>query len=99
MDTKNSLIRYQESDFSLTNGVELESIRTIVDNEAARTSRNLANILITYAETANIAHGTRSRITYNRINHIRYRYQLTISNTRNARSKVMVRIWLGPLRD
>ena len=88
-----------ESDFVLANGVVLESINTVVDNEAAGTRRDLTDILITYEETANIYHSTSSRITYNRLNHIRFKYQMRIQNSRRAQSKVMVRIWLGPLRN
>ena len=88
-----------ESDFVLANGVVLESIKTVVDNEAAGTRRDLTDILITYEETANIYHSNSSRITYNRLNHIRFKYQITIQNSRRAKSKVMVRIWLGPLHN
>ena len=71
----------------------------MIDKAVAKTNEDIKNILITCWETATIKYHTSSTIFYKRINHLNYKYELTIKNAKNIKRKMMFRIFLGILED
>ena len=95
----NNIYRYRESDFEVSDGVELVGVNTVIDKSFAKTKKDLTNKLITFWESAKIKYWTKSNIFYRRLNHIQFRYELRIRNPGKVTRKVMLRIWLGLLSD
>ena len=91
--------RYKESDFHISNDVEVVGIKTVVDKTVAKTDEDVKNILITFWENAQIKYETTSTIFYKRLNHLKFKYELTVKNPKRVRNKVMIRIFLGILVD
>ena len=63
------------------------------------TKNDVQNILFTYGETARIYHDDETPITYNRLNHIPFKYEIYLRNKEKNRGKVFVRIFLGLLNE
>lgn len=96
-DTK--LPAYSQSDFSLTDGVSVFSVQTAIDGHDFNHPADIQNFLITHLEKVNIMHGGASQITYERINHIPFKYIIGINNPEASKKKVIVRLWLGLIDD
>merc|ERR1719309_1021189 len=91
--------RYTSNDFDLTSGVGIAEVKTIVSNGDASTSRDVENILFTHWENAQILHSADTPITYNRLNHIQFKYSMKLLNKEEAQQNVLIRIFLGQLKD
>ena len=87
-------IRYTREDFQLSDDIEVMSVNTMMED-----GRKTQNILITHFEEAKIEHDAETPITYNRLNHINYKYQIHIRNPKRLTKKVFIRLWLGILSD
>ena len=70
-------------------------LRTLIEGREVGTSQHQENILITHNERAEIVQDEVTKISYDRLNHIPFTYQISIENPRNVRKKVIVRLWLG----
>ena len=81
---------YTRRDFTLSDGLKVLDVKTIMDKSQVGTRNDVENILVTYDEDA--ATGMK---TYNKINHKDYTYQIRISNPQRTIKKVIVRIWLA----
>ena len=92
-------LRYTEADFSLSAGVEVVSVNTVMDKNTAATEREIKNLLVTHTETKHIQHDEVSSITYDRLNHLDFKYQIRVKNNNQNRRKVFIRLWLGVLED
>ena len=90
---------YTKKDFEVNDGIEIVSAQTVIDKSVANTKENLRNTLITFWESATIKYRKSSNIFYKRINHLNYKYELTIRNTKKVKRKMMFRIFLGILED
>ena len=86
---------YTRNDFALSGQLQVKEFKTIVDRNDAGTDFDVENILITYNEIAKLTHSRAAQIRYRRMNHIPYKYEITMANPLNIRKKVIVRIWLG----
>ena len=93
--------KYGIKDFKLENGVKVQEISTIVDAKDAPeiTNQNLQNTLITFEEVAEIRHHRESRIRYERMNHLPFKYQIKLENSQLAVKKIIIRIFLGLLKE
>ena len=87
------------SDFLLHDGVEVVSVTTVVNKNLAKTKKDIRNMLITYMELKEIKHDKGSPITYNRLNHLDFKYEIQLRNKNKLKKKVFVRIWLGFLTN
>lgn len=96
-DTK--LPAYSQSDLSLTGGVEVVSVQTAMSGVNFNHPGDIHNFLITHSEKVNIKHGGFSQITYERINHLPFKFLIGIKNPEGSKKKVIVRIWLGLIDD
>ena len=85
-------IRYTRDDFQLSDDLEVISVNTMMEN-------GRKDILITHFEEAKIEHDAETPITYYRLNHINYKYQIRIRNPKRVAKKVFIRVWLGILSD
>ena len=98
-DTK--LAVYEQSDFLLSDGVEVVNIETVMKKRTTGTERALINILTTHMEVSDVVHHNRvtgsASISYNRLNHLPFMYKIDINNPQQSTKKVIVRIWLGYL--
>ena len=92
-DTK--LPSYTLTDFQLTDDIKVSSIKTIIDEKSLKTENNL----ITHMEEVTIDHGHQTSISYRRLNHVPFKYQINIDNPNQSNKKVLVRIWLGVISD
>ena len=81
---------YTRRDFTLSDGLKVLEVKTIMDKSQVGTRNDVENILVTYDEDA----ATGMKI-YNKINHKDYTYQIRISNPQRTIKKVIVRIWLA----
>merc|ERR1719153_1708739 len=90
---------YQESDFALYDGVEVESVNTVMSKNLAKTEEDVKNFLITHWERKKIQLRPDSSIKYNRINHLDFKYEIQVRNKDRVKRKVFVRLWLGLLKD
>ena len=67
------------------------------------TKKDLENILVTQIKEETLVHSTdeedKSTITYKRLNHIPFNYQISIDNPQGSRKKVIVRLFLGLATD
>ena len=74
-------------------------LRTLIEGREMGTSQHQENILITHNERADIVQDEVTKISYDRLNHIPFSYQISIENPRNVRKNVIVRLWLGLSSD
>ena len=74
-------------------------MRTLIRARQAGTRKHLKNILITHNEKADIVQDEATKISYDRLNHIPFSYQISIKNPRRVKKKVIVRLWLGLSSD
>ena len=72
---------------------------TSIPKEELKTEKNLENILVTHNEQTTIMQDESTTISYRRLNHIAFNYQMTINNPRGIKKKVIVRLWLGLSKD
>ena len=93
------IYRYRESDFELSNGLEIMSVKTVIADDSYPTKLDSTNYLFTFWEKAKIKYATTSNILYKRLNHVDFRYELHVRNPGKVAKKVMFRIWLGLLSD
>jgi len=90
---------YKESDFLLYDGVEVERVSTVLSKNLAMTEDDVRNLLITHWEHKTIQHDELSSISYNRLNHLDFKYEIEVKNRNKVKDKVFVRLWLGVLSD
>ena len=83
---------YKKSDFTLSDGLKLLGIITIMDKSHIETEKDVQNTLVTYEEKEPV--GTQ-KLKYNKIGHHDYKYQIMMSNPQRSTKKVIVRIWLA----
>ena len=95
----NILFSYTKKDFEIDDGIEIVSVQTVIDKSVANSRKDLRNTLITFWERATIKYHTKSNIFYKRINHLKYKYELTVKNTNKVKRKMMFRIFIGILDD
>ena len=69
-------------------------VSTLFPGKDVGLGKDLENTLITFTEQ-NTVDGGNSKVTYNRLNHIPFSYQIAIENPKKTQKKVIVRIWLG----
>ena len=70
-----------------------------MEKQAALSELDVNNFLITHWEKIRINYDAESSITYNRMNHIDFKYIIRIRNAYKVKRNVMIRIWLGLLED
>ena len=87
------------TDFPLSDGLEVIRVNTLLDKTLIITENDVKNYLITHWENANIKQDEETTITYKRINHIDFKYQIHITNPNQVRKKVIIRLWLGISKD
>ena len=92
------ILRYTTDDFELVDGLEVSSVNTLMQRNPLN-NQDVKNHLITHWEEAKITHDGQSDINYRRINHLDFKYQISIKNPNNVRKKVIVRLWLGSSSD
>ena len=93
-DTK--LPTYKEEDFQLTQGVRVVNAKTVLENPVVG---SLDNILLTYMENAELNYGHNTQISYPRVNHHRFKYEIELENPERTNKKVIVRLFLGIEQD
>ena len=93
-DTK--LPKYNISDFQLTQGVRVVNAKTVLENPVIG---SLDNILLTYMENAELDYGHNTQISYPRVNHHRFKYEIELENPERTNKKVIVRLFLGIEQD
>ena len=52
-----------------------------------------------WEEDVRVEHSSDSSITYDRLNHKDFLYRIVVRNPQNVQKVVIVRLWLGLLRD
>ena len=72
----------------------LTKVSTLILGKDIGVEKDLQNTLITFNEQDTV-NGGNSIVTYSRLNHIPFSYQISIENPRKTQKKVIVRIWLG----
>ena len=77
----------------------MREVKTVIPRRRTGTERDLENILLTHTEQAKVVHDAHTTISYQRTNHVPFKYRLEISNPEKRRKKVMVRLWLGLASD
>ena len=83
---------YTKSDFTLSEGLKVLDVKTIMEKSQIETENDVQNTLVTYEEKEPI--GTQE-LKYNKIGHRDYKYQIRIQNPQRSTKKVIVRIWLA----
>ena len=83
---------YKKSDFTLSDGLKVLDVKTIMEKSQIETENDVQNTLVTYEEKEPI--GTQE-LKYNKIGHRDYKYQIRIQNPQRSTKKVIVRIWLA----
>ena len=83
---------YKKSDFTLSDGLKVLEVKTIMEKSQIPTENDLENTLVTYEEEE--PKGWQG-LQYNKIGHHDYKYQITMSNPQGSTKKVIVRIWLA----
>ena len=73
----------------------LTKVSTLIQGRDMGVEKDLLNTLITFKEQATVDGGDSTKVTYSRLNHIPFSYQISIENPRKTQKKVIVRIWLG----
>ena len=89
---------YTVDSFILDESLEVKSVKTVLDATASKSGENLENVLITYMEKYKIVYNL-THIIYQRLNHINYHYEIKIRNPKKTKTKVLIRLWLGPLKN
>ena len=90
---------YREGDFDLSDGIEITSVNTMIVNDVGKTKTAIENVLINFWENANISYSEKTKIYYERMNHLNFEYQIHIKNPKGVSKKVLLRLWLGSLED
>ena len=98
---------YEQTDFPLSDGVEVKDIHTILKKRTTGSKKTLKNILSTFKEESNVAHHKRddagmtgdASVLYTRLNHLPFEYKIVLKNPQRSTKKVIVRIWLAYLPD
>ena len=90
---------YKKSDFTLSDGLKVLDVKTIMEKSQIPTENDVVNTLVTYEENddgddENETKGTQE-LKYNKIGHRDYKYQIRIQNPQRSTKKVIVRIWLA----
>merc|ERR1712142_696984 len=93
------LPQYGLEDSTLSSGIEVVSVNTEMERSILSTNREIKDVLITHWETVVINHDEATPIRYRRHSHKDFKYKIQIRNTRRARRKVTIRLWLGILRN
>ena len=83
---------YTRENFTLSDGLKVLEIKTILDKKHVGTKNDIENTLVTYQEKA--PRGTRKQ-NYNKINHKDFKYLIKMENRKGVTNKVIVRIWLA----
>ena len=81
------------NDFELPPGIEVQNISTVLE------STGVENQLFTVWEKVTIHHSEDSDITYSRVNHEDFMYKITILNPKQIKDNVIIRLWLGQLKN
>ena len=66
----------------------------MIRGEDIGVTKDLVNTLITFNEQNTVDAGA-TKITYSRLNHVPFTYQISIENHKKTQKKVIVRLWLG----
>ena len=78
-------------------------LRTVIPGDSIGTNQDLENTLLTLNNLATIYADTSYQddtpITFKRLEHIDYNYEIMIDNPRGTRKRVIVRLWLGLSSD
>ena len=78
-------------------------VRTVIPGDSIGTNQDLENTLVTLNNLATIYADTSYQddtpITFKRLEHIDYNYEITIDNPSKSVRKVIVRLWLGLSSD
>jgi hypothetical protein len=61
-------------------------VNTLIDKEIAATEKDVKNLLITHWEHKDIRHNQGTTISYNRLNHLDFKYQIQITNTTHTKT-------------
>ena len=77
----------------------MTKISTRIPGKDAGGRKDLLNTLITFYEQETVDLGNYGRVTYSRLNHIAFSYQISIENPGKKEKKVIVRLWLGLSTD
>lgn len=97
---KNSITDgYTKEDFVLSDGIKVLSINTLIEKETSSTKSDLENFLITHWEKKNLNYGGGSSISYDRRNHVDFKYKIKLLNANGTKRKVFFRLWLGLFDD
>ena len=72
---------------------------TVIDKEIAATEKDVENVLINHWEHTEIRHDQGTTISYNRLNHLDFKYLIGIRNENKVKKKVFIRLWLGLILD
>ena len=83
---------YTRRDFTLSDGLKVLGVKTIMEKSQIETENHVENTLVTYEEKE--AKGTQ-KLKYNKIGHHDYKYQIMMSNPQRSTRKVIFRIWLA----
>ena len=74
-------------------------VKTLIESGEVGTRNSLENILITHNEKAEIVQDEATKISYDRLNHVPFSYEISIINPRKVKKNVIVRLWLGLSSD
>lgn len=85
---KISRFSYRPRDFSLSDGLRIESVSVSSDGVPD-------NNLITYLEDSKVRMAMHSSISYRRLNFKEFQFNIQLSNPQSSSKKVIVRIFLG----
>ena len=66
----------------------------MIQGEDIGVTKDVENTLITFNEQNTVDAGA-TKITYSRLNHIPFTYEISIENHKKTQKKVIVRLWLG----
>merc|ERR1712142_427 len=86
---------YTQNDFPLHDGVEVVNVATMMSKNLANTEDDVRNMLITHWEHKTIHHSESSTISYDRLNHLDFKYEIQVKNTNKITENVYIRLWLG----
>ena len=70
----------------------------MIRGEDIGVTKDVENTLITFNEQNTVDAGA-MKITYSRLNHIPFTYEISIENHKKTQKKVIVRLWLGLSKD
>merc|ERR1712241_1551217 len=86
---------YEKKDFSESDDISVTKVTTLIPGKDVGMTKDLVNKLITFYEEETVDLGQNGKVTYPRLNHIDFSYQISIENPRKTQKKVIVRLWLG----